>query len=129
LALNASKHKIIVFMYFMIVMSIVLGTLMYIIEGGHNGFKDIPTSIYWCIVTMTTVGYGDIAPVTYLGQVIASFIMIMGYGIIAVPTGIVTAELATNNNNKKLLPGACKKCGTMDHRTTAEFCYSCGNSL
>lgn len=129
LAINASRTKIIVFIYFVFVISILLGAVMYVVEPRDSGFTSIPTSIYWCIVTLTTVGYGDIAPVTALGKIIASFIMILGYGIIAVPTGIVTAELATNNNNKKLLPGACKKCGTMDHRTTAEFCYSCGNSL
>ncbi len=129
LAINASRTKIIVFIYFVFVISILLGAVMYVVESPESGFTSIPTSIYWCIVTLTTVGYGDIAPITPLGKIIASFIMILGYGIIAVPTGIVTAELATNNHNKKLLPGACKQCGTMDHRTTAEFCYKCGTTL
>lgn len=131
LALSASKHKIIVFMYFMIVMAIVLGTLMYMIEGGHNGFKDIPTSIYWCIVTMTTVGYGDIAPVTYLGQTIASFIMIMGYGIIAVPTGIVTAEY-TNlkySNPELRSKTICPECTTFIYDLEANFCSNCGAKI
>lgn len=131
LALNASKHKIIVFMYFMIVMAIVLGTLMYMIEGGHNGFKDIPTSIYWCIVTMTTVGYGDIAPVTYLGQTIASFIMIMGYGIIAVPTGIVTAEYTNLKYSNPELRNKtiCPECTTFIYDLEANFCSNCGAKI
>lgn len=131
LALNASKHKILVFMYFMIVMSIVLGTLMYMIEGGHNGFTDIPNSIYWCIVTMTTVGYGDISPVTYLGKTIASFIMIMGYGIIAVPTGIVTAEYSNlkYNNPELERKRVCPNCTSFIYDMEAKFCCNCGSEL
>lgn len=129
LAINASKTKIIVFIYFVFIISILLGAVMYVVESPESGFTSIPTSIYWCIVTLTTVGYGDIAPITPLGKIIATFIMILGYGIIAVPTGIVTAELASGRKNKNLLPGACKKCGTNDHRNTAEFCYKCGTTL
>ena len=129
LAINASKTKIIVFIYFVFIISILLGAVMYVVESPESGFTSIPTSIYWCIVTLTTVGYGDIAPITPLGKVIASFIMILGYGIIAVPTGIVTAELASGSKSKKLLPGACPNCGTSDHRNTAEFCYKCGTTL
>ncbi|RRJ90214.1 ion transporter [Flavobacterium macacae] len=129
LAINASKTKIIVFIYFVFIISILLGAVMYVVESPESGFTSIPTSIYWCIVTLTTVGYGDIAPITPLGKVIASFIMILGYGIIAVPTGIVTAELASGSKSRKLLPGACPKCGTSDHRNTAEFCYKCGTTL
>lgn len=131
LALNASKHKIIVFMYFMIVMAIVLGTLMYIIEGGHSGFTDIPNSVYWCIVTMTTVGYGDIAPITYVGKTIASFIMIMGYGIIAVPTGIVTAEYTNlKYNNPELKTRiVCPECTSFIYDLDANFCSNCGAKL
>ena len=129
LAINASKTKIIVFIYFVFIISILLGAVMYVVESPESGFSSIPTSIYWCIVTLTTVGYGDIAPITPLGKVIASFIMILGYGIIAVPTGIVTAELAGGSKTRKLLPGACPKCGTSDHRNTAEFCYKCGTTL
>ena len=128
LAINASKTKIIVFIYFVFIISILLGAIMFVVESPESGFTSIPTSIYWCIVTLTTVGYGDIAPITALGKIIASFIMILGYGIIAVPTGIVTAELASGRKNK-ILPGACKKCGTNDHRNTAEFCYKCGTTL
>lgn len=129
LAINASKTKIIVFIYFIFIISILLGAVMFVVESPKSGFTSIPTSIYWCIVTLTTVGYGDIAPITPLGKIIASFIMILGYGIIAVPTGIVTAELANGRKNKNLLPGACKKCGTNDHLNTAEFCYKCGTNL
>lgn len=127
-SLKASMNKIIVFVYFIIVMSIVLGTIMFIVEGRHNGFTNIPNSIYWCIVTMTTVGYGDIAPITPIGKTIASFIMIMGYGIIAVPTGIVTAELAkkrTNKNNKN----HCPQCKTFIYNEYANFCYNCGKKF
>ncbi|MDR6966041.1 voltage-gated potassium channel [Flavobacterium arsenatis] len=129
LAINASKTKIIVFIYFVFIISILLGAVMFVVESPESGFTSIPTSIYWCIVTLTTVGYGDIAPITPLGKIIASFIMILGYGIIAVPTGIVTAELASGRKTRTLLPGACKKCGTNDHRNTAEFCYKCGAFL
>ena len=115
LAINASKTKILVFIYFVFIISILLGAVMYVVEGEAAGFSSIPTSIYWCIVTLTTVGYGDITPLTPLGKMIASFIMILGYGIIAVPTGIVTAEMASPTRNK-LLPESCPRCGTRDHR-------------
>ncbi|HEU0137609.1 MAG TPA: ion transporter [Flavobacterium sp.] len=128
LAINASKTKIIVFIYFILIISVLLGAVMYVVEPHESGFTSIPTSIYWCIVTLTTVGYGDIAPITPIGKIIASCIMILGYGIIAVPTGIVTAQLATGTQNRKL-PGACKNCGTMDHKKVADFCYKCGNTL
>lgn len=129
-ALIASRGKILVFMYFVLVNCILIGSVMYVIEGPESGFTSIPTSIYWCIVTLTTVGFGDITPITAFGQFIASFVMILGYGIIAVPTGIVTAEIA---KNKKTLNFSrrhpCKKCGTEDHRYNAEYCYHCGNEL
>lgn len=128
-ALKASKNKILVFVYFITVVSIVLGTLMYLIEGQRSGFTDIPTSIYWCIVTMTTVGYGDIAPVTPLGQFLASLIMIMGYGIIAVPTGIVTAECAKLKDNTPQPVRECSKCSQYIFDGTDNFCKNCGNSL
>ena len=128
LAINASKTKIIVFIYFVFIISILLGAVMYVVESPESGFTSIPTSIYWCIVTLTTVGYGDIAPGTPLGKIIASFIMILGYGIIAVPTGIVTAELASQHKTK-LLPDGCVNCGMKDHKSTAEFCYKCGHHL
>lgn len=131
LALKASRNKVLVFVYFIIVLSIVLGTLMYMIEGPANGFNDIPTSIYWCIVTMTTVGYGDLAPQTSLGQAIASFIMIMGYGIIAVPTGIVSAEYSNAYRNNPELEDhkACPHCTTFIYDQDANYCYNCGEKL
>ena len=129
-ALKASRAKISVFLFAMIIMSIILGTIMYLIEGGaDSGFTSIPRSIYWCIVTLTTVGYGDIAPATSLGQFIAAFIMILGYGIIAVPTGIVTAEF---NKQKQIVhtnTQACPNCGAERHKDNAEYCYKCGDSL
>lgn len=130
-ALKASRNKIIVFIYFIAVISIVLGTLMFLIEGRHNGFKDIPTSIYWCIVTLTTVGYGDVAPTTPLGQFIASLIMIMGYGIIAVPTGIVTAEYAkaTSQNPELENKKTCPNCSRFVYDEDAKFCPNCGTKL
>lgn len=94
-ALRDSKPKIFVFLFAVLILSIIAGTIMYLVEGEQSGFVSIPVSVYWCIVTLTTVGFGDIAPVTPLGQFIAAIIMIMGYGIIAVPTGIVSAEYAS----------------------------------
>lgn len=131
LAIKASRTKIIVFIYFVLVVCILLGSLMYVIEGDASGFTSIPVSIYWCIVTLTTVGYGDIAPITPLGQVIASLIMILGYGIIAVPTGIVTAEFARGRNSGLFLNlrNPCVNCGTEDHRENADYCYHCGHPL
>lgn len=133
LALKTSRVKIMVFIYFVLVVCVLLGSLMYVIEGEESGFKSIPVSIYWCIVTLTTVGYGDIHPVTPLGQVVASFIMILGYGIIAVPTGIVTAELAQNKRKGGIFlignQNPCPSCGEQDHMEKAEFCYNCGNKL
>lgn len=130
-ALLASRGKILVFMYFILVNCILIGSVMYVVEGEESGFTSIPISIYWCIVTLTTVGFGDITPITPLGQFIASFVMILGYGIIAVPTGIVTAEFAKNKSNSINFSrrNPCKKCGTEDHRYNAEYCYNCGSEL
>jgi voltage-gated potassium channel len=127
----ASRGKILVFMYFVLISCIVIGSVMYVVEGAEAGFTSIPTSIYWCIVTLTTVGYGDISPITPLGQFIASFVMIMGYGIIAVPTGIVTAELAKNTSSKMPLPNKlhCYECGSETHLSEAKYCQNCGHSL
>ncbi len=101
---------------------------MYMVEGEQNGFTSIPRSVYWAIVTLTTVGYGDIAPGTPLGQLIASVIMIMGYSIIAIPTGIVTAEM-TKAQDIQTNTQACPECLKEDHNDEAEFCYHCGNKL
>ena len=127
-SLKASMNKIIVFVYFILVMSVILGTIMFMVEERHNGFTNIPNSIYWCIVTMTTVGYGDISPITPIGKAIASFIMIMGYGIIAVPTGIVTSEFA-KNRRKKSIKNHCPKCNTYMYNELANYCYNCGEKL
>lgn len=130
-ALIASRGKIIIFMYFMLISSIIIGSIMYVVEGKEGGFTSIPTSIYWTIVTLTTVGYGDISPITPLGQFIASFVMIMGYGVIAVPTGIVTAEFASNSRKKNVSDtiNPCPSCGTEGHAYNAKYCYHCGANL
>ncbi len=129
LAINASRSKIIVFVYFVCVISVLLGAVMYVVESEESGFTSIPTSIYWCIVTLTTVGYGDIAPITTLGKLIASFIMILGYGIIAIPTGIVTAQMANIKNKKKHFAPTCPICNAKPIVEDAKFCYSCGTKL
>ena len=130
-ALIASKGKILIFIYFMLISSIIIGSVMYVVEGKEGGFTSIPISIYWTIVTLTTVGYGDISPITPLGQAIASVVMIMGYGIIAVPTGIVSAEFANSNRKKprseRINP--CNDCGTEGHEFNAKYCFHCGAEL
>ncbi|MDH3394088.1 MAG: potassium channel family protein, partial [Desulfobulbaceae bacterium] len=103
-------------------------SLMYVIESEVNGFTSIPRSIYWAIVTLTTVGYGDISPATGLGQALAALIMILGYGIIAVPTGIVTVEISKAVKGDKAMH-RCPACGTIDHDNDARFCKLCGDSL
>ena len=130
-ALVASKGKILIFIYFMLISSIIIGSIMYVVEGEEGGFTSIPISIYWTIVTLTTVGYGDISPITPLGQAIASVVMIMGYGIIAVPTGIVSAEFANSNRKKPKADriNPCAACGTEGHEYNAKYCYHCGTEL
>ena len=127
-ALKASMPKVIVFLVSVVCINLIVGTLMYIIEGGVNGFDSIPRSIYWSIVTMTTVGYGDIAPVTVVGQTLASFIMILGYAIIAVPTGIVVSEIQSTKINV-VSTEACPSCGREGHQTDAKFCKYCGSKM
>ena len=127
-ALRASARKIIVFLGAVLTIVIIVGSMMYLIEGEANGFTSIPTSIYWAIVTMTTVGYGDIAPQTALGKILASIIMIMGYGIIAVPTGIVSVELA-GVVRKRITTQACPDCGAGGHAIDAVHCKFCGAKL
>lgn len=127
-ALKASRHKIVVFLGTVLSLVIIMGTFMYLIEHGQNGFTSIPRSIYWAIVTLTTVGYGDIAPQTVLGQVMASIIMIMGYSIIAVPTGIVTAEIVTSGKPRST-SRQCANCASEDHDDDAVYCKSCGYEL
>ena len=127
-ALYASRRKIIVFLFTVLTLVVIFGSLMYVIEGKENGFTSIPRSIYWAIVTLTTVGYGDISPKTNLGQTIAAFVMILGYAIIAVPTGIVTVELSRakeiKDSNK-----LCPRCNRRDHEPDANFCKNCGEKL
>lgn len=130
-ALRASRIKITVFLVAVVCIVFIMGTVMYMVEGRENGFTGIPVSIYWCIVTLTTVGYGDISPQTPLGQMIASLIMIIGYGIIAVPTGIVTAEMskAPYGGASGKQPRTCANCGDNTHVETAIYCKTCGKEL
>lgn len=127
-AMRASATKILVFLGVVLTVVVIVGSLMYIIEGAESGFTSIPVSIYWTIVTLTTVGYGDIAPVTPLGQILASFVMVMGYGIIAVPTGIVSVELARSDKNIATTR-TCPNCHQEGHITDANYCYNCGYKL
>ncbi len=126
-ALIASKQKIFVFLFFVLNLVIILGSVIYLIEAGTEGFTSIPRSIYWAIVTLTTVGYGDIAPATTIGQTIAAIIMIMGYSIIAVPTGIVTSEI--NDAVKDAQKKKCVVCGKKGLDQAAKFCSTCGIKL
>lgn len=128
-ALKASRHKITVFMVAVVIIVVIAGTTMYLIEDGVNGFTSIPRSMYWAIVTITTVGYGDIAPKTVGGQFLASLLMILGYAVIAVPTGIVSAELTRANESAELRNDACPSCGNDGHEPNASFCKHCGSEL
>lgn len=136
-SLVTSRAKIFIFIYFVIICVIIIGAVMYVVEGPENGFTSIPTSIYWCIVTLTTVGYGDISPSTPLGQFIASLVMILGYGIIAVPTGIVTAEYVKSDSktiedekeSPEELERICPHCLAKNHSILANYCYNCGEEL
>ncbi|MFQ5458954.1 MAG: ion transporter [Myxococcota bacterium] len=127
-ALRASRRKIVVFLFTVMTLVVLMGSLMYLIEGEVHGFTSIPTSVYWAIVTLTTVGYGDISPQTPLGQAIAVVIMIMGYGIIAVPTGIVTVELSQAARTP-LTTQVCRHCNAEGHAPDARFCKLCGQKL
>ena len=127
-AMKASRVKIFVFLFAVCTVILIIGTLMYLIEGEKSGFVSIPVSVYWAIVTLTTVGYGDITPLTAFGKFVAGFVMILGYGIIAVPTSIVTYELSTSvrGARKKIM---CKQCESIDHDKDAKFCKECGAEL
>jgi voltage-gated potassium channel len=127
-ALKDSLPKITVFLVGVLCINLIIGTIMYIIEGGINGFDSIPRSIYWSIVTMTTVGYGDIAPQTIVGQTLASFIMILGYGIIAVPTGIVTSKMHLIKE-QNISTQSCPSCSREGHTADANYCKFCGEKL
>jgi len=127
-ALRASRKKITIFLYSIFIFVVVFGSVMYLVEGSENGFTSIPKSVYWAIITLTTVGYGDIVPQTQTGQMIAAAVMILGYAIIAVPTGIYSAELA-RAFKKDVSNAACQNCGEEGHDTDAEYCKYCGAQL
>ncbi len=129
IALTTSLKKIAIFMLVVLSLVIILGSVMYLVEDGENGFISIPDSIYWAIVTITTVGYGDIAPVTPTGKFIASVMMFIGYGIIAVPTGIITTEMASAARRRKHGHETCPGCGREGHDKDAEYCKFCGTLL
>ena len=124
-ALQGSAAKIIVFLGTVVILAILIGSIIHLIEGAEAGFTSIPVSVYWAVVTLTTVGYGDIHPITPLGQTLAAMLMIMGYGIIAVPTGIVSAELVAARKVRRL----CLTCPVTDHTADATFCRACGSVL
>ena len=128
-ALASSRRKITVFLVFVMMVVLVMGTLMYLVEGPANGFTSIPISIYWAITTMTTVGFGDIAPKTDLGRLIASFQMLLGWGILAVPTGIVSAEFTARRVRREPTTRTCHECLSEGHEVSAKFCRDCGAPL
>ena len=129
-SIRASRHRILVFLLAVLTLSTILGTIMYLVESSEAGFTSIPRSIYWAIITLTTVGYGDIAPITPIGQLIASVVMIMGYAIIAVPTGIVTSEfIKSNNQSQKVSTKSCNECASEGHDEDAIHCKYCGAVL
>lgn len=127
-ALRASRRKISVFILTVLTMVVIIGTLLYVIEGEENGFTSIPVGIYWAVVTLTTVGYGDISPKTPAGQTLAAIVMIIGYGIIAVPTGIVTVEIA-QAARKPVSTQSCPDCSSQGHDADAVHCKYCGSKL
>ena len=128
-ALRASRRKISVFLSAVVLLVVIIGAMMYVIEGEENGFTNIPVSIYWAVVTMTTVGYGDLSPRTPFGQMVASIVMIIGYGIIAVPTGIVSVELAHAARQQNVTTQSCPSCGAEGHDPDALCCKYCGADL
>lgn len=128
-AIISSLRKVSIFILFVLTTVVILGSVIYLVEGPEHGFSSIPQSVYWAIVTITTVGYGDIAPATALGKFIASFIMLLGYGIIAVPTGIVTTEMAIAAKNRGKGNRACPSCGREGHEHDARHCKYCGAEL
>jgi voltage-gated potassium channel len=125
-ALKNSSRKIYIFLLFLIIFSVIVGSLMFMVEGGRQGFETIPQSIYWAVVTVTTVGYGDVSPITPLGKFFAVVLMLAGYSIIAVPTGIVTAEMRNKRQNLEMV---CDRCGNDDIDDDARYCKQCGKKL
>ncbi|MEE8575216.1 MAG: ion transporter [Thermodesulfobacteriota bacterium] len=128
-AMRASRRKITIFFFVVMTLVVILGSFMYIIEGDEHGFTSIPQGVYWAIVTLTTVGYGDIAPETTPGRILASFVMIMGYAIIAVPTGIVTAEISYAVGKSRVVTRSCHECSVEIHDSDDKFCRQCGAEL
>ena len=129
MALRAARFKITVFVFTVLTIVVIVGALMYLVEGPASGFTSIPTGVYWAVVTLTTVGFGDVTPQTPLGQTLATVVMIMGYGIIAVPTGIVTAEIAYAARGEPRSPKRCAACGQAGHDSDARHCKWCGVAL
>ena len=127
--LLANASKIVVFLFFVIIVCTVMGAVMFVIEGPEHGFTSIPRGVYWAVVTLTTVGYGDIHPGTPLGQFISMIIMILGYGVIAVPTGLVAAGVAASVKNKQPAMQTCHNCKSTEQRKSAKFCSQCGVAL
>jgi len=133
-ALRASKTRILVFLFAILIICVILGTVMYLVETPESGFTSIPKSVYWAIVTLTTVGYGDITPTSVAGQFVASIIMILGYAIIAIPTGIITSEMtrASTKENTDISPvsrQSCPHCSAEGHHLNAKYCFRCGDVL
>jgi voltage-gated potassium channel len=129
-ALWASRRKILVFLLAVLTIDLVAGTVMYVVEGPEHGFRDIPTSVYWAVTTMTTVGFGDIAPKTDLGRFIAGAMMLLGWGTLAVPTGIVTAEMTVRRHARApQAPRSCGACGASGYGPEANYCQQCGAPL
>jgi voltage-gated potassium channel len=129
-ALAASRRKVLVFLSAVLMVVLILGTLLYVVEGPEHGFKDIPTSVYWAVTTITTVGFGDITPKTDLGRLIASVMMLIGWGTLAVPTGIVTAEMTARRHlHMPALARSCENCGASGYGPEARFCQMCGAAL
>ena len=128
-AVIASRRKILVFLSIVMMVILVMGTVMYVVEGPAHGFSSIPKAMYWAIVTMTTVGYGDITPQSDLGKAIASLMMLLGWGVLAVPTGIVTAEMTTRSLTRVVTTRTCPNCLSEGHEPTAQYCKDCGAHL
>ncbi len=128
-ALIASRKKIFVFLFTVLTMVVIIGSIIFLIEGKENGFTSIPKGVYWAVVTLTTVGYGDLSPQTPLGQLLASMVMILGYSIIAVPTGIMTVELTQAAKDKKITSQTCPECSKQGHDPDAAHCKYCGAKL
>ncbi len=129
-AIWASRQKVTVFISAVLILVTIIGSAMYLVEGEENGYRNIPVSIYWAIVTMTTVGYGDLAPQTALGKLLAAGVMVLGYGIIAVPTGIVTAEIVESvSHNRRITTRSCVACLSEGHDYHAKYCQDCGEKL